>query len=245
MKVTLVVPCYNEAARLPRDAFRAFAAENDVRFLFVDDGSSDETAKVIEEELRSKRIDLLRLPQNVGKGEAVRQGLVRAIADGADVVGFVDADLATPLGEVIDMLAHFEDPDLLGVTGARVQLQGTNIERRTFRHYAGRVFATAASGVLGRPYYDTQCGAKLFRAHPVVEKALSEPFSSPWIFDVELLGRIFLEADKRGMRKDVVLEHPLREWRDVGGSRVKPSSFLRAPIELARIALNLKKKRGS
>lgn len=242
MRTTIVVPCYNEAARLPRDSFREFVAQSDVGFLFVDDGSRDETAKVIDEELRSKKIALLRLPENVGKGEAVRQGLIRALADGADVIGYFDADLATPLAEIDAMLAHFSDPDLLGVTGARVQLQGTHIDRKAARHYAGRVFATAASKVLGRAYYDTQCGAKLFRAHPVIERALDAPFGSPWIFDVELLGRIFVEASKRGMTGAIVREHPLAEWRDVGGSHLKASTFLRAPMELARIAANLKKR---
>ncbi len=243
-KTTLVVPCFNEAERLPRRDFLEFLADHELSFLFVDDGSADRTADVIEE-LRAdapQSLTLLRLPVNGGKGEAVRQGLLAALANGAELVGYIDADLAAPLSEVWPMLRYFDDPELLAVTGARVHLHGSWIERRAFRHYAGRVFATVASSVLGRPFYDTQCGAKIFRAHPALESALGEPFSSPWIFDVELLARLFADAEARGIRGVIVREHPLREWRDVGGSHVRASSFLRAPLELVRMSRALRRR---
>ena len=92
----LVVPCYNEAQRLPRDAFLRFAQENpDTGFLFVNDGSSDETLTVLEQ-LASEHpqaIDVLDQQPNRGKAEAVRVGLLAAFAKGPRFVGFWDAEV--------------------------------------------------------------------------------------------------------------------------------------------------------
>lgn len=123
------------------------------------------------------------------------------------------------------------------VFGARVQLVGWAIERSLLRHYAGRVFATATSRVLGLSVYDTQCGAKLFRSTPEVAALLEEPFRTSWVFDVEILARWLQQrADALGVAPaDAIYELPLRTWRDVPGSKVRPWDFGRALLELARI----------
>ncbi|HVH47831.1 MAG TPA: glycosyltransferase [Labilithrix sp.] len=242
-KVAIVVPCFNEAARLPVDEFVSFGEKTGVRFVFSNDGSTDETDRVLGDLVaRTKgRSEKITLERNSGKAEAVRRGLLRALESDAEVVGYFDADLATPLDEVPRMVAYFEDPDVLAVTGARVQLHGGRIERRPLRHYAGRVFATAATLALKTTYYDTQCGAKLFRRGPVFAEAISEPFSSAWIFDVELLGRLMIGAARLPGGPTTVREHPLYRWRDVGGSKVRASTFLRAPFELLRLSMELRR----
>src|SRR6478752_2733844 len=97
---TIVIPCYNEAARLDHPAFSRFVLANkDVDFLFVDDGSTDSTRQTLES-LRESRPDQFRvlgLERNFGKAEAVRHGLLAACERKPDYVGFWDADLATPL----------------------------------------------------------------------------------------------------------------------------------------------------
>src|SRR5581483_4853652 len=97
----LVIPCYNEAQRVDVPAFHQFLAKaSDVRLVFVDDGSTDQTAAVIEQ-LQSghpETVQLLKLARNQGKAEAVRQGVLFALDQfNPAVVGFWDADLATPL----------------------------------------------------------------------------------------------------------------------------------------------------
>ncbi|MBX3203320.1 MAG: glycosyltransferase [Labilithrix sp.] len=244
--VAIVVPCFNEAARLPVERFVAFLAEHDdVRFVFCDDGSTDGTGRVLEELVARAggRAEQMTLPQNRGKAEAVRLGLLRALETGADVVGYLDADLATPLEELPAMGAQFDDDGILAVTGARIQRKGAQIERRPFRHYTGRVFATAAALALGTFYYDTQCGAKLFRRSPILDEALAAPFHSAWIFDVELLGRLMIGAEQGAAGPTTIREHPLTRWRDVGGSKVRASTFAKAPFELWRLSIELRRWR--
>ncbi|MEC7598619.1 MAG: glycosyltransferase, partial [Planctomycetota bacterium] len=183
-ETTIVVPCFNEAARLQPDAFREFVKKSpSCEFLFVDDGSQDETRSILEclEQSDGNRFQVLRLEQNQGKAEAVRQGLIRAIQGPAAYVGFWDADLATPLDAIPEFLDVFEErPDLQAVVGSRVKLLGRKIDRTAFRHYAGRIFATFASLVLGIPIYDTQCGAKLFRADAALQEVVSKRFLTTW-----------------------------------------------------------------
>jgi dolichyl-phosphate beta-glucosyltransferase len=239
--VTIVIPCYNEAERLQVPRFQAFTcARHLLRFLFVNDGSTDGTGKILEalQAFDPQRFTLYDLPKNVGKAEAVRQGVLRAFAGGAEYVGYWDADLATPL-EAIPVFCDLLEgrPDLLMVFGARVQLLGRAIERRAIRHYLGRVFATAASLVLGIAIYDTQCGAKLFRTPSEIQALFHQPFATRWLFDVEILAR-WMHARRGADRppiEDIVYEFPLHQWRDVAGSKVKPGDFVKAFLGLALI----------
>ena len=143
------------------------------------------------------KFSVLSLPQNQGKAEAVRRGVLTAIESQPDYVGFWDADLATPLRAIPQFVDLAESrPDLEMIMGSRVKLLGRNIERRRSRHYLGRVFATAVSTILGLDVYDTQCGAKLFRATPFIGALFQQPFLSRWIFDVEIIARL-IQAQAR------------------------------------------------
>jgi len=236
----IVIPCYNEAERLRPERFHEFNDGGRTRFLFVNDGSGDSTLDVLREltQADEERFALLDLPHNAGKAEAVRQGLLHALADDPDVVGYWDADLATPLSaipQLCGLLETREEREI--VLGARVKLMGRRIERHASRHYLGRVFATFASLVLRLPIYDTQCGAKVLRASPVLRRVLEEPFRATWTFDVELLAR-FLQFSAEEDVPDpggAIYEYPLREWYDAPGSKVRPADYLRAVRELATI----------
>jgi dolichyl-phosphate beta-glucosyltransferase len=232
--VVVVVPCYNEARRLDSEAFAGFArAHEHIRFLFVDDGSADQTTSVLRAlvDRDPARMQLLALERNQGKSEAVRQGLLAALQARPQFVGYWDADLATPLDVIRDMLAIFVEPRIELVMGARVALLGRDIRRHPLRHYAGRMFAAAASMTINLPVYDTQCGAKLLRVTSRTAHMLATPFNSRWIFDVELLARHFLHGGKA----EALYEWPLLSWTDVGDSRLRRSDFVRAMGELLRI----------
>ena len=239
MNTTLVIPCFNEADRLPRDSIRELLAGSDLGLVLVDDGSSDGTGALLDELAAGSadRIRVLRLDRNRGKAEAVRHGLLAAL-DRSDAVGYADADFATPADELVRLARLLAGSDSAAVIGSRVAMLGATIQRSAVRHYLGRVFATGASLSLGRPVYDTQCGAKLFRVTPTLRSALERPFRSRWAFDVELLGRLW-SADPAAQ----IVEVPLRRWVDVGRSKVKPSAMLRTGLELVLIARDLRRAR--
>jgi dolichyl-phosphate beta-glucosyltransferase len=243
----IVVPCYNEAARLDTERFAGFAAgQNQAALLFVDDGSLDDTGRVLDS-LAARlpdRIQVLRVRPNGGKANAVRAGALQAVGGGATLVGYWDADLSTPLSEVPRFQAVLDArPAVVGVLGSRVRMLGTRIERSAARHYAGRVFATLASAVLRLAVYDTQCGAKLFRAAPAFRAALAAPFRSRWAFDVELLVRMDRASRSAGGPPvgDLLVELPLQEWLHVGGSKLTPTAMVQATLELLAMRGNARR----
>jgi len=233
--VVLIVPCYNEEKRLDLEAFEE-GAQGEIQVLFVDDGSKDNTVARIEKFIQGKpNLHVHRCPKNGGKAAAVREGMLYALKDPhlskADWLGFWDADLATPLWEVPNMLryAQFYDKDVASIWGSRVYRLGSSIVRSAKRHYLGRAFATVIAVLLRVESYDSQCGAKLFRRQ-YVEKAFGESFLSNWIFDVEILLRL---------KGTLLVEYPLRKWEDVPGSKVKISKEI---LRVFRDILKIRKK---
>jgi dolichyl-phosphate beta-glucosyltransferase len=238
MTVAVVVPCYNEAARFDVDAFVALADRID-SLILVDDGSSDGTGALLSAvEVRSAgRAEVHRLARNQGKAEAVRAGMLAALDAGSDIVAYFDADLATPVEELIRLIDVLRSNDELSVVlASRIRLLGHAIERRTSRHYLGRLYATAASLTLRLPVYDSQCGAKVFRSTPALRRAVEVPFPDAWSFDVELLARLLHPAaGVRPVDAAEVLEVPLRAWSDVAGSKLGAVSSARALVALAGV----------
>ena len=240
-QTTVVIPCYNEAERLDVEAFRVYVAgRQGIRFLFVDDGSTDGTAALLQSMRNgdADAFDIVTLPRNMGKSEAVRRGVLEAFERGPDYVAYWDADLATPLDAIADFVDLLDRrPDLEAVIGSRVNLLGRSVKRNLARHYLGRVFATASAAALRLPVYDTQCGAKMFRVNQDNARLFQEPFIAGWIFDVEILARM-LKA-RRGTQQPpvraVLYEQPLMAWHDVKGSKVHPGAFVSVAVDLVRI----------
>jgi len=192
-RIAVVIPCFNEAARLSVSKYIKFLNMNpDTILCFVNDGSSDTTIDILHQIANTcPNTKVLSLKSNCGKAEAVRVGMLEMFDANIEYVGYWDADLSTPLDVVSQFVDVMDSNNSVSiVTGARVKLLGRNISRNTFRHYSGRVFATLVSGFLGIDMYDTQCGAKMFRATPMVSHAFQNPFLTRWIFDVEIILRL-------------------------------------------------------
>ena len=236
MQTTIIIPCYNESARLDKNAFQVYLDNHsDINFLFVNDGSKDGTLAMLQDFAQSHdRINYLDVQPNGGKAEAVRRGMIYAAENfQTDYIGFWDADLATPLYEIPRFVAIAEQKDFEIVTGLRLMRLGAGVRRKKKRHYLGRCFATAASVMLDLPVYDTQCGAKLYRSE-VVKPLFSEKFVTRWLFDVELLARYIVNFGKKRATANIY-EHPVFAWEDVAGSRLKFHDFFKAPLEMLRI----------
>lgn len=230
------MPCYNESQRIELEAFYAFISrEEEIDFCFVNDGSRDNTVEVLQEavERYPERLFLIDYKQNKGKAEAVRNGMLEVAAwERYLLIGFLDADLATPLEDIYLLRDEFcRYPGIILAMGARLKRLGANVDRKAYRHYMGRVFATAVSVLCKLPVYDSQCGAKLFAAS-VVPGIFEQAFSSPWLFDVEFLLRIRKRYPDYIQR---VHEVPLNTWIEKGESRIRFSHLLKMPFELLAI----------
>ena len=244
---TVVVPCFNEEHRIVEDEFVSLARRSALKLLFVDDGSTDKTGAVLERmTIDTDAIEVLHLDANRGKAEAVRRGMLLAVRHGASVVGYFDADLATPTNE-LERLSQlmYERRHLAGAFGSRISCLGSTIDRSLNRHYMGRIYATVAALALGTPVYDTQCGAKLFRVTPSLVAALSQPFRSSWSFDVELIDRLLRGGPGvRPVPAGAFVEMPLETWRDVDGSKLRTTEALAAFTFLLRMAYRRSRGKG-
>ena len=150
-------------------------------------------------------------------------------------VGYLDADLATPLSEFKELVRiGANDQTLHAVLGSRLPLSGRRIERDWKRRIASRIFALATFTLFRLNIKDTQCGAKLFRRGPWLSSVCQQPFGDRWLFDVELLVRMRRVFGQEFGNK--VFEQPLRQWHDENGSRLKLTDFAMAPYHLIKMA---------
>ena len=237
----LIVPCFNEAKRLDQSRILSYTSTLQCNVLLVNDASTDTTQNLIDEIVRSSNGTVRSLVQarNSGKAEAVRTGLLWAISREATEVGYTDADGAVSESDLAQIFAKLSDSSsCIGVLGSRVVLLGRSIDRTTTRHFSGRVFATFASKILQQPIYDTQCGAKAFTSSDQLKNSLLHPFVSRWGFDVELLGRLFIEIAKVGNGR--IVEYPLNQWHDVAGSKLGIIASIQTLIELILVKRSLR-----
>ncbi|HKG27413.1 MAG TPA: dolichyl-phosphate beta-glucosyltransferase [Thermomicrobiales bacterium] len=195
--LSLVIPAYNEAARIRRTLQTAwdylqrqpYATE----LLLVDDGSPDQTGTIAEmfaEEHDGVRV--MTIPHG-GKAAALRAGMSEA---SGDLIAFSDADLATPLHYLEDFRQAIQEGDDI-VIGSREDQGAVRIDEPSYRHLMGRVFNLIVRRLVLPDIQDTQCGFKLFRreaAHEILARARlyrshDAAVRGPRVtaFDVELL----------------------------------------------------------
>jgi dolichyl-phosphate beta-glucosyltransferase len=214
--LSVVIPAYNEAARLGKTLREVvdYLRQNfpDGEIIVVDDGSSDETAdlaRTVFQDSGRLRTSVISYKSNLGKGRAVRLGLLAARSD---VALFSDADLSTPITEapkLVDPIVNEQYDVTFGSRALDRRLIGVHQSWR--REQGGRVFNLVVRLATGMPFWDTQCGFKAFRmsaCRPLIEAATIDRFG----FDVELL----FVAFRAGLN---LKEVPVR-WDHNEGSKV-------------------------
>ena len=201
--VSIVVPAYNEEARLDStlESLVTYLTDQawDWEVRVVDDGSEDGTSRVVEQRAaRTPRVVLQREPHR-GKGGAVKAGLLAASGEYRFIC---DADLSMPVTE----LPRFLPPLLTGfdlAIGSREGHGARRIGEPLVRHLAGRIFNYAVQQLTVPGIEDTQCGFKMFTA-AAVEKIFPLVTVDGWAFDIEVL----CIARAKGLR---IVEVPI-EW---------------------------------
>jgi dolichyl-phosphate beta-glucosyltransferase len=216
--VDVVIPAYNESTRLPqtlRETLRFLSGMPwRSRVLVVDNGSVDGTAGVAAEiAAEVGRVDRVAVDvigcSRPGKGAAVRRGI---LAGRAPLVGFFDADLATPLDTLPAAIAALRGGAAAAIASRHVPGARFVETQPLTRRLGGHVFHTL-SGALVSGVADTQCGFKFFQ-RPVVTAALVRTRTTGFAFDVELLHRIQRDGGE-------VVELPVA-WTDRAGSTFHP-----------------------
>lgn len=236
MKLSIIIPAYNEEHRLPAtlSAYCSFFQPkyaDDFEMIVVVNHSTDQTERVAQEWCQQcPQIKVVVEPKQIGKGGAVELGMKQAQGDW---VGFVDADGATTPQEFQKLL------DQIGSASSAIAsrwMPGAtmNPPQSLFRRSASRLLNhLVVRHLFGLLIYDSQCGAKVFKKE-VLQEILEEPIESGWAFDIDLLYRL-------NQTSHTVVEVPI-EWHHVSGSSF---SYLTMSFQMMGSVLRLKKAQYS
>jgi dolichyl-phosphate beta-glucosyltransferase len=232
-RVTVVVPAFNEARRLPAllDFLEARGAEvfaaaglELAKVIVVDDGSTDGTAAVARSRNETGvALRVLELGRNRGKGAAVRAGMLAA----AEPLGLLaDADMSTPFEEVAKLARALEEGADIAIGSRGLPESDIVVHQPSYRELAGKTFNLGLRLLTGLPYRDTQCGFKLFRlgaARRLFELQRIEGFA----YDAEIL--VLARRDRLRVAEVPVrwLDDPATTVRLVGASSRMARDLLR------------------
>ena len=212
--LSVIIPAFNEEARLPRylDQVISYLESRNTSYeiIVVDDGSIDSTCSIVKEmQGQTPGLQLVRLPQNRGKGAAVRAGMLAARGE---LRLFTDADGATPIEELERLEKAVRNGADIAVASRALRDDETRVQGTLHRKVMGTAFNMMVQALAVPGIHDTQCGFKLFTAH-AAKMTFSLQVIDDFGFDVEIL---FL-AQKQELR----IEEVAVNWNDVTGTKVK------------------------
>jgi len=216
-KTALIIPCYNEEKRIKKELVVWLLTHSTIDIYLANDGSTDRTIEVLEDIAAdfSERCYVLNYKHNRGKAATIFNAANELIdSNSYSHIGYFDADFSTPVPEVLLMLNELlKNPDFF-ITGCRVKLLNSTIDRKFYRHVIGRIIVTLVNLRFDLGVYDTQCGAKIFPVS-IAKTAFNKPFLTSWLFDMEIFIRL--------KNNDLMFngrEFPLNNWTDVEGSKL-------------------------
>lgn len=195
--LSIVIPAYNESARIGRALSEVtnciHSRKWDAEVIVVNDGSSDNTAQIVEEwTAKDPVVHLINNSVNCGKGYSVRNGMLHAIGD---IMMFTDADLSAPIEEAEKLVDAINQGADIAIGSRWLDRSRQTLHQPLYRRFFGRCFNAVTRLVMGLPFADTQCGFKAFRRSAAYTIFQLQRINR-WGFDPELL---FI-ALKRGYR---------------------------------------------
>jgi glycosyltransferase involved in cell wall biosynthesis len=187
-QLSIVIPAYNEAARIVGTLERVLSCVEkqgwDAEVLVIDDGSQDATPEIVKAWMEQyPRLHLVQNVGNRGKGFSVRNGLLQAAGD---VVMFTDADLSAPMEEAELLLAAIADGADVAIGSRWLDKTRQTIHQPLYRRFFGRCFNWVTRTVMGLPFKDTQCGFKAFKRE-AAQVIFRLQRIERWGFDPEIL----------------------------------------------------------
>lgn len=211
MRLSLIIPAYNEAKRLPAFLASIRGHKEIGEVIIVDDGSTDNTTDV------ARGFKVLRHDKNRGKGAAVRTGVMAATGD---IIVFMDADGATPITELPKMLAALQDADI--AIGNR-WMRGAKTDRHSaLRKFSGFIYRKYMS-FFGLGDIDTMCGFKGYHAK-VAKNLFQDLQEERWLFDAEI-------AYKAVHRGYTIRNFPI-QWTSKDGSKLDTITLLKTALQI-------------
>ncbi len=229
-RISIIIPAYNEEKRIGRtlkeysEYFEKIRKEKkaDYRILIVINNTIDKTQNEVDKFSRkNNRISSLNLKPG-GKGLAIMEGFKETMKNGSDIIGFVDADMATSPKEFWKLIEHLGGKD--GIIASR-GLKESKIKMSAYRKITHRGFNLVVRLILHIPHQDTQCGAKVF-TKKTIQEIINGRIITQWAFDVDLLYKL---------RKKNIAEFPT-VWEDKEGSKIS----LRTPIKMFASVIRLR-----
>lgn len=232
--MSIVIPAYNEEKRIDKTLerylifFKTLKRNGllDFEIIVVLNGCKDNTLFIVEGYRRYHEEMICLNFRKAGKGFAILEGFKEALKGNSELIGFVDADMATPPEAFYDLVENMGDSD--GVIASRWLKESKVTKRTLIRKITSKGFNILARTILFLKFSDTQCGAKLFKRE-VIEKIAREVGVTEWAFDVDLLYRI----KKRGFK---VKEIPT-VWEDKRGSGL---NLTRVPFRMFSAIIRLR-----
>lgn len=244
MNIVIIVPCFNEELRFKLDYFANLVNFENTFWIFVNDGSFDNTLKLIRKLEYSKNVKCITLDKNLGKSNAIRLGMQFAFKSQSNIdwIGFLDADGAFSINDIrcnINLVSSVTMNSYEAVYSSRVKMAGRLIRRNILRHFVSRVITTFFGLIWKNIPYDTQSGFKLYRYDLDLHLLFIEPFRTRWFVDIELALR-YIKLKQREMK---VWEQPVTSWIDVEGSNINKLQVPRLFIEIIYILHKLVRMR--
>lgn len=232
-KVLLAVPCYNEEARFSFEYWKEICETLvDVDFIFVDDGSTDDTFDLINKMNNFSNCKVVKNHKNLGKALTIVNIFTQQNLTNYDVFGFIDSDGAFSLEDIHFniMRSHeiLKDSKYEALFSSRIQLAGRSIKRKRIRHYISRVIYTILNFKLNLGLYDTQSGFKLYKNTQTWKDVFNQQLRTKWFLDIESI----LIYRKIFRRDPIIWEEPLSTWSEMVGSKIKFRDFFKIIREM-------------